>query len=117
MNSLRTTAARTVRIPRAPFAPATRCLHITSPLRSGTDKTHANADPNSSFVPKKVQEKLPEEVENAVPNTVHDTSDNKSKSHATGPSVVPESIQEAAPESVERALPESIHPTEGKQGR
>jgi hypothetical protein len=66
-------------------------------------------------VPKKVQEKLPHEAENAVPNAVHDTSGSKSKSHATGESVVPEAIQEAAPESVERALPESVHPTEGKR--
>ena len=53
-----------------------------------------------AIVLRKVQEKLPYETKNAVPNAVHGTSKSKSKSHATGESVVPESTQEAAPESV-----------------
>ena len=58
---------------------------------------------------------MPKDVEDALPNKVHDTGSGGSKSHATNPqdSIVPESIQQAVPESVERALPESIHPTEG----
>ena len=68
---------------------------------------------NILLVPGKAQEKLPAGVENAVPDSIHDTgSDNsKSKSHATGESKVPEAIQKAAPKGLEKALPESIHPT------
>jgi hypothetical protein len=38
-----------------------------------THKTHAKDDGNASIVPKKLQEKLPESVERAVPNAIHDT--------------------------------------------
>jgi hypothetical protein len=38
-----------------------------------THKTHAKDEGNASIVPKKLQEKLPESVERAVPNIIHDT--------------------------------------------
>jgi hypothetical protein len=38
-----------------------------------THKTHAKDEGNASIVPKKLQEKLPESVERAVPNVIHDT--------------------------------------------
>lgn len=40
-----------------------------------TNKTHALDDGNDSIVPKKIQEKLPESVERAVPNAIHNTGD------------------------------------------
>ncbi|KAH7236821.1 uncharacterized protein BKA55DRAFT_543467 [Fusarium redolens] len=40
-----------------------------------TNKTHAKNDGEEFIVPKKVQEKLPEAVERAVPNAIHDTGD------------------------------------------
>ncbi|KAF1947470.1 hypothetical protein EJ02DRAFT_417652 [Clathrospora elynae] len=42
-----------------------------------TNQTHAKDGGNSSIVPQKLQEKLPESVERAVPNAIHDTGDNK----------------------------------------
>lgn len=65
-------------------------------------------------MPQKAQEKLPKGVEEAVPNSVHDTGSQGRVSHATGDSVVPKKIQEIVPESVERALPDSIHDTSKK---
>jgi hypothetical protein len=41
-----------------------------------TNKSHA-VDPDASIVPKKLQEKLPESVERAVPNIIHDTGPKK----------------------------------------
>lgn len=40
-----------------------------------TSKTHAKDGGDASIVPKKVQEILPESVERAVPNAIHDTGD------------------------------------------
>lgn len=40
-----------------------------------TSKTHALNDGEDSIVPKKVQEILPESVERAVPNAIHNTGD------------------------------------------
>ncbi|KAJ9416178.1 hypothetical protein QL093DRAFT_2104663 [Fusarium oxysporum] len=40
-----------------------------------TNKTHAKNDGQESILPKKVQEKVPESVERAVPNAIHDTGD------------------------------------------
>lgn len=49
-------------------------LHPTGPEPGqSTNKTHAKDEGNASFVPKKLQEKLPESVERAVPNIIHDT--------------------------------------------
>jgi hypothetical protein len=62
-------------------------------------------------VPETEQEKLSKGVEQAVPDSVHDT--NSSVSHATGESMVPEAIQKVASASLEKDLPKSIHPTEG----
>jgi hypothetical protein len=40
-----------------------------------TSQTHAKDGGDASIVPKKVQEILPESVERAVPNAIHDTGD------------------------------------------
>ncbi|KAI1104728.1 hypothetical protein F4804DRAFT_331990 [Jackrogersella minutella] len=40
-----------------------------------TTKTHAKGDGEESILPKKVQEKVPESIERAVPNAIHDTGD------------------------------------------
>ncbi|KAH7160456.1 hypothetical protein B0J13DRAFT_617219 [Dactylonectria estremocensis] len=40
-----------------------------------TNKSHAKDGGKASIVPKKLQEKLPESVERAVPNAIHDTGD------------------------------------------
>ncbi|KAM5522062.1 hypothetical protein FOXYSP1_15953 [Fusarium oxysporum f. sp. phaseoli] len=40
-----------------------------------TNKTHAKNDGQESILPKKVQENVPESVERAVPNAIHDTGD------------------------------------------
>jgi hypothetical protein len=42
-----------------------------------THKTHALNDGEDSIVPKKIQETLPESVERAVPNIIHNTGDKK----------------------------------------
>jgi hypothetical protein len=42
---------------------------------SSTGKTHALNDGEDSIVPKKIQEILPESVERAVPNFIHNTGD------------------------------------------
>ncbi|KAL9562105.1 hypothetical protein ACKAV7_013649 [Fusarium commune] len=49
-------------------------IHLTgsSPGQS-TNKTHAKNDGEESMLPKKVQEKVLESVERAVPNAIHDT--------------------------------------------
>jgi len=44
-----------------------------TPTGNSTNQTHAKDGGDASIVPGKVQEKLPEEVERAVPNTLHDT--------------------------------------------
>lgn len=49
-----------------------------------TNHTHAKDGGNASIVPLKVQEKLPESVERAVPNAVHDTGDKK-HDHSSNP--------------------------------
>ena len=60
---------------------------------------------------------LPQQVEEKVPNSIHDTgsgagtTDNAGVSHATGDSVVPKAAQEAVPKQVEGALPDKVHPT------
>jgi len=40
-----------------------------------TNKSHAKGGGEASIVPQKLQEKLPEGVERAVPNALHDTGD------------------------------------------
>lgn len=40
-----------------------------------TNKSHAKGGGKESVVPQKIQEKLPESVERAVPNAIHDTGD------------------------------------------
>ena len=73
-------------------------------------ESHAVGD---SVVPQKVQEIVPEGLERALPNSIHDTGVDGRKSNATNPdeSVVPKTAQEAVPKKVEEALPEKVHPT------
>ena len=40
-----------------------------------TNRTHAKDGGKASIVPQKLQEKLPESIERAVPNAIHDTGD------------------------------------------
>ncbi|KAH7136299.1 hypothetical protein EDB81DRAFT_886417 [Dactylonectria macrodidyma] len=40
-----------------------------------TNQTHAKEGGKASIVPQKLQEKLPESIERAVPNAIHDTGD------------------------------------------
>jgi hypothetical protein len=47
----------------------------SNPNNQSTNKTHAKDGGNASVVPQKIQEKLPEAVERAVPNALHDTGD------------------------------------------
>lgn len=65
------------------------------------------------LVPDKAQEKLPQGVEENVPNQLHDTGSSGAKSHATGDSKVPKAVQEAVPKGLEKALPNKIHDTSG----
>ncbi|CAF9941382.1 MAG: hypothetical protein ALECFALPRED_009091 [Alectoria fallacina] len=74
----------------------------------GTDQSHAVGD---SIVPQILQEKLPQKVEEIVPNAIHDTGATGAKSHATGDSAVPKVAQEAVPKKAEEVLPEKVHPT------
>ena len=75
---------------------------------SSTNQSHAVG---GSVVPEIAQEKLPQGVEENVPNTVHDTGSTGSKSHATGDSKVPLPVQEAVPKKLEEILPNKIHDT------
>jgi hypothetical protein len=51
-------------------------VHPTGGAASqSTSKTHALNDGEDSIVPKKIQEILPESVERAVPNVIHNTGD------------------------------------------
>ncbi|KAI4145102.1 MAG: hypothetical protein L6R39_003940 [Caloplaca ligustica] len=77
-------------------------------MSDSTSRSHAVGD---SIVPQKLQEKLPEGVEKAVPNAIHDTGPSNAKSHATGDSAVPEPMQKAVPKGAEEALPDKVHPT------
>ncbi|KAF2397741.1 hypothetical protein EJ06DRAFT_532733 [Trichodelitschia bisporula] len=40
-----------------------------------TNQSHAKGGGAASIVPQKIQEKLPEKIERAVPNAIHDTGD------------------------------------------
>lgn len=42
---------------------------------NSTNVSHAKGGGEASIVPQKLQEKLPESVERAVPNAIHDTGD------------------------------------------
>ncbi|KAK0326152.1 hypothetical protein LTS16_004081 [Friedmanniomyces endolithicus] len=78
-----------------------------------------------SIVPKAVAETLPEGVEKAVPDAVHNTSGESGEEeesgeggedHSGGDSVVPKSVAEALPEGVEKAVPDAVHNTSGGDG-
>ncbi|KAH9222191.1 hypothetical protein DL95DRAFT_286521 [Leptodontidium sp. 2 PMI_412] len=89
-----------------------RRKHVANEREQGV--SHAT-DPNASKVLGKVQEKVPNGVEDALPDRIHPTpaDDNVGKgvSHATGKSIVPQKLQEKLPEKVERAVPNAIHDT------
>ncbi|KAH9870145.1 hypothetical protein J1614_007067 [Plenodomus biglobosus] len=53
-----------------------------------TNQTHAKDGGHASIVPLKVQEKLPESVERAVPNAIHDTGDNNNNHGYEGTSLM-----------------------------
>jgi len=80
----------------------------------GQGLSHAT-DPNDSKVPHKVQQKVPQGVEDSLPDSIHPTpagqDAGKGVSHATGKSIVPQKLQEVLPEKVERAVPNAIHDT------
>lgn len=52
-------------------------VHDTGSSKDGpqTNVSHAKGGGTESIVPQKLQEKLPESVERAVPNALHDTGD------------------------------------------
>lgn len=111
-------------------AAASKSTHLTGETRTsapaastsstgaasrGIGVSHAKPG-DSSVVPQKLQEALPEKVENAVPNTMHDTGSKGSKSHAKpGGSILPETVQQMVPETIERLVPNAIHDTEDKK--
>jgi len=82
-----------------------------------------NSD-GDSVVPKAAAEALPEGVEKAVPDSVHNTSGKGGDSEDTaggednsgGDSVVPKPVAEALPEGAEKAVPDSVHNTSGSEG-
>jgi hypothetical protein len=89
-----------------------------------TGVSHATGE---SGLPQKLQEIVPENVEHAVPNALHDTGEQPDTaeqlevqgsrwvSHAKpGGSILPEVVQKLVPESVERMVPNVIHDTGDK---
>ncbi|KAK4963519.1 hypothetical protein LTR10_001148 [Elasticomyces elasticus] len=83
----------------------------------GTLGGEDNSD-GDSIVPKSVAEALPEGVEKAVPDSVHNTSGEGSdndeeggKDNSGGDSVVPKPVAEALPEGAEKAVPDAVHNT------
>ncbi|KAM5529904.1 hypothetical protein BFJ63_vAg16090 [Fusarium oxysporum f. sp. narcissi] len=58
----------------APHTTGHSKVHRTGPEPGQfTHKTHAKDGGKASIVPQKLQEKLPESVERAVPNAIHNT--------------------------------------------
>ncbi|KAK4901361.1 hypothetical protein LTR27_001919 [Elasticomyces elasticus] len=103
-------ALRTLRtqLPRnARFFTTTRTM-----AAEGTHKSHATDPQSGSVVPEKAQEVLPKGVEEAVPDTLHDT--NSSKDLSKGDSIVPKPVAESLPAGVQKAVPDAIHNTSGK---
>ncbi|KAK5678060.1 hypothetical protein LTS10_009229 [Elasticomyces elasticus] len=78
----------------------------------GTHKSHATDSQSGSVVPEKAQEVLPKGVEEAVPDTLHDT--NSSKDLSKGDSIVPKAVAESLPAGLQKAVPDAIHNTSGK---
>ncbi|KAL3473443.1 hypothetical protein BJX99DRAFT_233729 [Aspergillus californicus] len=78
----------------------------------GQGISHATGD---SKVPKGVQDRAPQGLEESLPNKVHDTGAGTGRqTHALNDgddSIVPKGIQKAVPEGLERALPNKIHNT------
>ncbi|KAK0327931.1 hypothetical protein LTS16_001773 [Friedmanniomyces endolithicus] len=79
----------------------------------GTDKSHAKDPQSGSVVPQAAQEKLPKGVEQAVPDSLHDTG--SSKDISGGDSIVPKAVAESLPKGVQEAVPDAIHNTSGKK--
>ncbi|EJT76521.1 hypothetical protein GGTG_06440 [Gaeumannomyces tritici R3-111a-1] len=85
---------------------------------SDTNRSHATGGSGNSAVPKKVQEKAPKGLEEALPDSVHPTGkepgQSTNKTHALdngNDSIVPKKLQEVLPEKVECAVPNAIHNT------
>jgi len=83
----------------------------------GQGVSHAT-DPADSKVPGKVQQKVPQGLEESLSDKVHPTegSAGRGVSHATGKSHVPKKLQEQLPEKVEKAVPNAIHDTRDTSG-
>jgi len=83
-----------------------------STSESSLGKTHAKDNGNDSIVPKVIQKLVPESLERALPDSIHNTGDSVTHAKQGGEdSVVPKAAQKAVPEGVERALPDSVHNT------
>ncbi|KAK0282462.1 hypothetical protein LTR35_006929 [Friedmanniomyces endolithicus] len=92
----------------------TRYLSTSAPrTMEGTDKSHAKDPQSGSVVPQAAQEKLPKGVEQAVPDSLHDTG--SSKDISGGDSIVPKAVAESLPKGVQEAVPDAIHNTSGKK--
>jgi len=57
-------------------------------------------------VPQAAQEKLPKGVEQAVPDSLHDTG--SSKDISGGDSIVPKAVAESLPKGVQEAVPDAM---------
>ncbi|KAI9873074.1 MAG: hypothetical protein M1830_000859, partial [Pleopsidium flavum] len=88
-----------------------RTFQTTSAIMQNDQGQGTSHATGGSKVPQTAQDKLPQGVEENVPNTIHDTGSSGAKSHAVGDSKVPKAVQEAVPEKLERALPNAIHDT------
>jgi len=73
---------------------------LNTSRRSPTDR-----DPVPT-VPQAAQEKLPKGVEQAVPDSLHDTG--SSKDISGGDSIVPKAVAESLPKGVQEAVPDAM---------
>ncbi|CAK4033742.1 Hypothetical predicted protein [Lecanosticta acicola] len=83
-------------------------------MSDSTKQSHA-IDPATSKIPPKTQRKVPEAVEDALPNKIHDTGNPDKYSHDKGHSIVPEKVAESLPSKVEEKVPDALHDTSGKK--
>ncbi|KAH8600013.1 hypothetical protein B0O99DRAFT_682478 [Bisporella sp. PMI_857] len=61
--------------PKASSASFLKCSSHTGDVNQSTNVSHAKGGGEASIVPQKLQEKLPEGIGPAVPNSIHDTGD------------------------------------------
>ncbi|KAL3493628.1 hypothetical protein BJX62DRAFT_234994 [Aspergillus germanicus] len=78
----------------------------------GQGISHATGD---SKVPEGIQNKASKDLEDSLPNKVHDTGSGTGRqTHALNEgedSVFPKGVQKAVPEPIERKLPNKLHNT------